>query len=67
MCVRIVFIPILSVQLALKEAEQQYTALALAVSNKNVVEAKSLANQYVEVVHVYTGVISHGFLAIGRV
>ena len=50
MCVRIVLSSILLVQLALKEAEQ-HTAIALALSNKNAVEAKSLADHNVAVVH----------------
>ena len=44
MCVRIVLSSILLVQLALKEAEQ-HTAIALALSNKNAVEAKNLSDQ----------------------
>ncbi len=49
-CVRIVLSSIFSLQLALKEAEQ-HTAIALALSNKNAVEAKNLADHNVQVVH----------------
>ena len=49
-CVHIVLSSILSAQLALQKAEQ-HTAIALALSNKNAVEAKNLADHNVEVVH----------------
>ena len=52
----IVLSSILLVQLALKEAEQ-HTAIALALSNKNAAEAKSLADHNVIRSYMHAGVI----------